>query len=212
MSFIETPSSKICYYSELIEMSNMEYELPDKVVTQSDMAALMYLSGTTGMSKGVITTHKNLIETSLMVTANQDRYGDPRNVFLCFVPMFHIFMLLVAMYSQLRRGNIVVSMGKFDLEKVLWAVEKYRVAHLCVVLPMMVELVKQSVVMKKYDLSSLKQVKSGAAPLGRDVMEECAKKMPHVEICQVEISNFSFILFIIIIFLKIIGSTTKVKC
>ena len=180
----------------------MEYELPDKVVTQSDMVALMYLSGMTGMSKGVITTHKNLIETSLMVTVNQDRYGDPRNVFLCFVPMFHIFMLLVAMYSQLRRGNIVVSMGKFDLEKVLWAVEKYRVAHLCVVLPMMVELVKQSVVMKKYDLSSLKQVKSGAAPLERDVMEECAKKMPHVEICQVEISNFSFILFIIIIIFK----------
>ena len=56
--------------------------------------------------------------------------------------------------------------------------------------------------MKKYDLSSLKQVKSGAAPLGRDVMEECAKKMPHVEICQVEISNFSFILFIIIIIFK----------
>ena len=36
----------------------------------------------------------------------------------------------------------------------------------------------------------------GAAPLGRDVMEECAKKIPYVEICQVEISDFSFILFI----------------
>ncbi|XP_075637191.1 putative CoA ligase CCL10 [Castanea sativa] len=184
MSFKETPSSKIWYYSELIEMSNVECELPDKAVTQSDMAALMYSSGTTGKSKGVITMHKNLIATSLMVTADQDRCGDPRNVFLCFVPMFHMFGLSVALYSQLRRGNTVVSMRKFDLEKVLWAVEKYRVTHLCVVPPVMIELVKQSAVLKKYDLSSLKQIRSGAAPLGRDVMEECAKKIPHAEICQ----------------------------
>ncbi|KAM3689263.1 hypothetical protein ACB098_09G033500 [Castanea mollissima] len=184
MSFKKTPSSKIWYYSELIEMSNVECELPDKAVTQSDMAALMYSSGTTGKSKGVITMHKNLIATSLMVTADQDRNGDPRNVFLCFVPMFHMFGLSVALYSQLRRGNTVVSMRKFDLEKVLWAVEKYRVTHLCVVPPVMIELVKQSAVLKKYDLSSLKQIRSGAAPLGRDVMEECAKKIPHAEICQ----------------------------
>ncbi|KAM3689253.1 hypothetical protein ACB098_09G033000 [Castanea mollissima] len=184
MSFKKTPSSKIWYYSELIELSNVECELPDKAVTQSDMAALMYSSGTTGKSKGVITMHKNLIATSLMVTADQDRCGDPRNVFLCFVPMFHMFGLSVALYSQLRRGNTVVSMRKFDLEKVLWAVEKYRVTHLCVVPPVMIELVKQSAVLKKYDLSSLKQIRSGAAPLGRDVMEECAKKIPHAEICQ----------------------------
>ena len=77
-------------------------------------------------------------------------------MFLCFVPMFHMFRLSVEMYLQLWRGKMVVSMGKFDLEKVLWAVEKYKVTHLCVVLPVMVELVKQSVVMKKYDLSLLK--------------------------------------------------------
>ena len=67
--------------------------------------------------------------------------------------------------------------------------------HLCVVPPVMIELVKQSAVLKKYDLSSLKQVRSGATPLGRDVMEECAKKIPHAEICQVEISDFSFIFY-----------------
>ncbi|XP_030925027.1 4-coumarate--CoA ligase-like 7 [Quercus lobata] len=184
LSSTETPSSKIWYYSELIEMSNVECDLPDKTVTQSDIAALMYSSGTTGTSKGVIVLHKNLIATSLMVTADQDSNGDPRNVFLCFVPMFHMFGLSVAMYSQLRRGNTVVSMGKFNLEKVFWAVEKYRVTHLSVVPPVMVELVKQSAVMKRYDLSSLKQVRSGAAPLGRDVVEECARNIPRADICQ----------------------------
>ena len=92
-------------------------------------------------------------------------------------------------------------MGKFNLEKVLWAVEKYRVTHLCVVPPVMVELVKQSAVMKRYDLSSLKQVRSGAAPLGRDVVEECARNIPRVDICQVIIYyNSLFFLFFVFIF------------
>ncbi|XP_050243175.1 probable CoA ligase CCL10 isoform X3 [Quercus robur] len=180
----KSTSSKIWHYSELIEMSSMECELPDKTVKQSDTAALMYSSGTTGTSKGVILTHRNFIAASLMVPADQDRYGDPRNVFLCFLPMFHIFGLSVVTYSQLRRGNTVVSMEKFELEKVLLAVEKYRVTHLFVVPPVMIALAKQSVVMKKYDLSSLRQVGSGAAPLGKDVMEECTKNLPHVDIVQ----------------------------
>uniref|UniRef100_A0A7N2M759 4-coumarate--CoA ligase n=1 Tax=Quercus lobata TaxID=97700 RepID=A0A7N2M759_QUELO len=154
-SFAETPSSKIWHYSELIELSNVECELPDKTVKQSDTAALLYSSGTTGTSKGVILTHRNFIAASLMVPADQDRYGDPRNVFLCFLPMFHIFGLSVV-----------------------------TVTHLFVVPPVMIALAKQSVVMKKYDLSSLRQVGSGAAPLGKDVMEECTKNLPHVDIVQ----------------------------
>ncbi|KAK4583157.1 hypothetical protein RGQ29_026088 [Quercus rubra] len=183
-SFAETPSSKIWHYSELIEMSSMECDLPDKTVKQSDTAALLYSSGTTGTSKGVILTHRNFIAASVMVPADQDRYGDPKNVFLCFLPMFHIFGLSVVTYSQLRRGNTVVSMEKFELEKTLLAVEKYRVSHLFIVPPVMIALAKQSVMMKKYDLSSLRQVGSGAAPLGKDVMEECTKNMPHVDIIQ----------------------------
>ena len=57
----------------------------------------------------------------------------------------------------------MVSMVKFELEKMLLAVEKY-------------------------DLSSLRQVGSGAAPLGKDVMEECTKNMPHVDIIQVTLN------------------------
>ena len=57
----------------------------------------------------------------------------------------------------------MVSMVKFELEKMLLAVEKY-------------------------DLSSLRQVGSGATPLGKDVMEECTKNMPHVDIIQVTLN------------------------
>lgn len=79
----------------------------------------------------------------------------------------------------------MVSMGKFEFEKALGAVEKYRVTNLFVVPPMIIALLKQSAV-KKYDLSSLKLIISGAAPLGADVMEKCSKNFPpHVEITQV---------------------------
>ncbi|XP_059463366.1 probable CoA ligase CCL10 isoform X1 [Corylus avellana] len=175
-------NSKIWYYSELIK-SNRVFDLSAKNVRQSDIAALLYSSGTTGTSKGVILKHKNFIATSLMVTADQDRHGEPRNVFLCFVPMFHVFGLSAITYSQLRRGNMVVSMGKFEFHKVLGAVEKYKVSYLYVVPPVMILLAKHSAV-KKYDLSSLKQIGSGAAPLGKDVMEEIERNFPQVSIIQ----------------------------
>ncbi|PON49057.1 4-coumarate-CoA ligase [Parasponia andersonii] len=176
--------SQIWHFSDLVENSDRFPELPeDSNVAQADVAALLYSSGTTGTNKGVVLTHKNFITTSLMVPSDQDRYGEPQNVCLCFLPMFHIFGLSVITYSQLRRGNSVVSMGKFEFENALRVVEKYRVTHMFVVPPVMIALAKQSVV-KKYDLSSLKMVLSGAAPLGKDVMEKCAENVNGAAIIQ----------------------------
>ncbi|KAJ7976916.1 4-coumarate-CoA ligase [Quillaja saponaria] len=177
-------SSRVWNYSDLIRNSGGSSDLPPSNVSQADVAALLYSSGTTGVSKGVILTHRNFISASLMVTADQDLYGQDKNVFLCFLPMFHVFGLCVIMYAQLRRGNTVVSMRKFELVKALEAVEKFRVTHLYVVPPVMIAIAKQSEVLKNYDLSSLKQLTSGAAPLGRDVMEDCAKILPQVKILQ----------------------------
>lgn len=152
---------------------------------QDEVAALLYSSGTTGTSKGAILTHRNFITTSLMVTSDQDQYKESQNVFLCFLPMFHVMGLSVILYSQLRRGNTVVLLKKFELETVLGCIEKYRVTHLYVAPPVMVAFAKRLSLVKKYDLSSLKQIGSGAAPLGKDVMEECAKIFPNAKIFQV---------------------------
>ncbi|KAJ6368339.1 hypothetical protein OIU78_000849 [Salix suchowensis] len=140
-------------------------------------------SGTTGVSKGVVLTHGNFIAASLMVTMDQVMAGEMHNVFLCFLPMFHVFGLAVVTYSQLQMGNAVVSMGKFEFEMVLKTIEKYRVTHMWVVPPVVLALAKQNLV-KKYDLSSLKNIGSGAAPLGKDLMKECAKNLPGTIIAQ----------------------------
>ncbi|KAJ8423314.1 hypothetical protein Cgig2_026130 [Carnegiea gigantea] len=174
-------SSKVFYLDDLV--NGFPVDLPVVPIKQSDTAALLYSSGTTGVSKGVVLTHRNFIAASLMASTDQDFEGEKHNVFLCLIPMFHVFGLSIVLYAQLQRGNAVVTMAKFDFEMMLKAIEKYKVTDLWIVPPIMLALAKHSSV-KKYDLSSLKQIGSGAAPLGKEIMEECAKNVPQAKVIQ----------------------------
>jgi 4-coumarate--CoA ligase len=119
------PASNVTLYSDLVAGADeTQYRRPP--TKQSDTAALLYSSGTTGDSKGVVLTHRNFIATSTMVTSDQDQRGEGPNVFLCFLPMFHIFGLSVITFAQLQRGNTVVVMSSFAMDTVMWAVERYR--------------------------------------------------------------------------------------
>ncbi|PRQ33431.1 putative AMP-dependent synthetase/ligase [Rosa chinensis] len=176
-------SSRIVGFHDLVQLSGPVSDFPSVNVKQTDTAALLYSSGTTGLSKGVILTHGNFIASSLMITQDQEVAGEMHHVFLCVLPMFHMFGLAVITYAQLRKGNAVISMSRFNLEKILMTVEKYKVTHLWVVPPIILALSKDSVV-KKYNLSSLKHIASGAAPLGKELMEECAKIIPQGVVIQ----------------------------
>ncbi|GAY59717.1 hypothetical protein CUMW_196650 [Citrus unshiu] len=127
------------------------------IVSPRDTAALLYSSGTTGVGKGVILTHKNFIASSLMTAMDQELAGALDYVTLCVLPMFH-----------------------FDLEMAPRAIEKYRVTHWWVVPPIILALAKNVSLVKKFDLSSLKGIGSGAAPLRKELVEECSKNLPTV--------------------------------
>ncbi|KAJ9559340.1 hypothetical protein OSB04_013954 [Centaurea solstitialis] len=171
---------------DLIEKSrNGSAPAPVPSVSQNDVAALLYSSGTTGLSKGVVLTHRALMATALMVTSDQEFYDKGRrSVFLCVVPLFHIMGLITVTYSQLQRGNTVVVMPRFALEKALEAMEKYGVTHLYTPPPVVVAMAKRAAVVRRYDTTSLREIVSGAAPLGKDVMDECSKVLPHAKILQ----------------------------
>lgn len=171
-------------YSDLIAKSRHKSVLPPSSVSQNDVAAILYSSGTTGLSKGVVLTHRSIIATALMVTADQEFYGEGRSVFLIVVPLFHIMGLITFTYSQLQRGNAMVVMVRFELEKALSAIERYKVTHLYTAPPVVVAMAKQPAVVRRYDTSSLKEIGSGAAPLGKDVMDECSKVLPQTKILQ----------------------------
>ncbi|RLN38922.1 hypothetical protein C2845_PM01G03370 [Panicum miliaceum] len=179
------PGASVTPYSDLIAgAQETEYRRPP--IKQSDTAALLYSSGTTGASKGVILTHRNFISAAPMVTADQDAHGEGPNVFLCFLPMFHIFGLSVITFAQMQRGNAVVamSMPRFDMDFVMAAVQRHRVTYLFCVPPVMIALAKIGRT-GKYDLSSLRFIGSGAAPLGKDVMEVVARNFPDAIIAQI---------------------------
>ncbi|KAK3148349.1 hypothetical protein QOZ80_3BG0293910 [Eleusine coracana subsp. coracana] len=171
-------------YSDLVAgVNETEYRRP---ATATSTAALLYSSGTTGTSKGVMLTHGNLAAATAMMTSDQDARGDGRNVFLCFMPMFHVFGLGLIALAQLRRGDAVVVMPRFGgVADVMSAVERFRVTYLYCAPPVMVALAKSGAALKEYDASSLKFIGSGAAPLGKDVMEAVAKNFPGAEIIQV---------------------------
>ncbi|KAL0421816.1 UNVERIFIED_CONTAM: 4-coumarate--CoA ligase-like 7 [Sesamum latifolium] len=184
-----TPSNSKWYNSsDFINKTSTNVLLSDSdfpPVQQDDLAAILYSSGTTGTSKGVVLSHKNFVATSMMVTSDQDQaYGEAKNVFLCFLPMFHISGLVAVLFAQLQRGNKVVVMPRYELEKMLRTIEKYKVSHFFAAPPVIVALAKNHEVVKKYDVSSLKEIGSGAAPLGKDVLEECAKVFPQTALYQ----------------------------
>ncbi|CAL9776383.1 unnamed protein product [Musa acuminata subsp. burmannicoides] len=176
------PASPVAYFSDLVA-NPVPAGFSPPPVYQSDVAALLYSSGTTGASKGVVLTHRNFICTARMATVDQDSRGDGPNTVICFLPMFHIFGLSVITYSQLWRGNSVVSVSRFDMDSILKAVEGHRVTQFFGVPPVMIALAKHGKV-TKYDLSSLRFVCSGAAPISKDVMEDVAKHLPHADIVQ----------------------------
>ncbi|KAE8727668.1 hypothetical protein F3Y22_tig00005406pilonHSYRG00080 [Hibiscus syriacus] len=77
---------------------------------------------------------------------DQEHSGDMYRVFLCALPMFHVFGLAVIAYGQLQKGNSLVSMSKFDFGMFLRNIDKYRATHLWVVPPIVLAMAKQPVV------------------------------------------------------------------
>ncbi|XP_075486103.1 putative CoA ligase CCL5 [Primulina tabacum] len=153
-------------------------------VSQDDTATLLYSSGTTGASKGVISSHRNLI-AMVQTVVNRFRLDEENSTFICTVPMFHIYGLVAFATGILASGSTVVILSKFELDEMLTAIQKYSATHLPLVPPILVALVNNyETIAKKYDLSSLHSVLSGGAPLSKEVIEGFVEKYPKVTILQ----------------------------
>ncbi|XP_055816973.1 probable CoA ligase CCL5 [Solanum dulcamara] len=167
---------------ELIENCD-PLELPKERPMLSDTAAILYSSGTTGVSKGVVLTHANfvaimkLLKYYVEVTSSQD------DVFLCFVPMFHVYGLAFFGLGLFCSGVTTVLMQKFDLQAMLEAIQTHKISHIPAVPPVILGLVKYNKG-TYYDLSSLRSVTSGAAPLSKEVADAFREKFPWVELKQ----------------------------
>jgi acyl-CoA synthetase (AMP-forming)/AMP-acid ligase II len=146
----------------------------DAGVDADDVAALPYSSGTTGLAKGVMLTHRNLVANIVQTISALEMRGD--DTLIAVLPFFHIYGMQVLMNCALRVGATVVTMPRFDLEQFLQLHKDYEVTRSFVAPPMIVALAKHPVV-DSYDLSSLVQVLSGAAPLSAELARETARRI-----------------------------------
>ncbi|XP_057820944.2 probable CoA ligase CCL5 [Cryptomeria japonica] len=156
---------------------------PNVPIKQDDTATLLYSSGTTGLSKGVISTHRNLISMVCVLISRFNLSTTSDNSFLCTVPMFHIYGLAAFACGLVASGSTIVVLSKFELGEMLGAIEKYRVTYLPLVPPILLALTKTEVA-RKYDLTSLHSVLCGGAPLSKESTEEFISKFPSITIMQ----------------------------
>ncbi len=145
-----------------------------------DVAALPYSSGTSGIPKGVMLTHRNLVANLTQMSVA--RATLETDVVVGVLPFFHIYGMIVIMGGTLLAGGTIVSLPRFELEPFLQVLTDHRVTIAFVVPPIILALAKHPVV-AKYDLSSLRWVSSGAAPLGQELSQACADRL-HVRVSQ----------------------------
>ena len=139
-----------------------------------DVVAIPYSSGTTGLPKGVMLTHANLVANIVQTAGALGLHED--DVMLGVLPFFHIYGMTVIMNFALHVGATVVTMPRFDLEQCLQILEKYHVTFANVVPPIVLAFAKSPLV-DKYDLSRLRTIFSGAAPLKASLAEAASTRL-----------------------------------
>ncbi|OLY85115.1 4-coumarate-CoA ligase 1 [Smittium mucronatum] len=164
------------------------YIINDQFEAENKIAVLSYSSGTTGLSKGVMLTHKNIL-TSVIITSDfsyadgqYDRSVAPP-VFVSMLPFYHIYGLVANLFIGIVYSIGMVVLPKFDIHSFLKLIQDERVTFAHIVPPTIVSMINEPAT-GKYDLSSLRFAMTGAAPLGKEVLARFCQKFKNVSIIR----------------------------
>ncbi len=150
---------------------------PVSINPREDLIVLPYSSGTTGLPKGVMLTHYNIVANMCQVEGFEDLVlTTEKDTVIGVLPFYHIYGMVVIMNMTLATGATIVTMPRFELEEFLKLIQDYHVTRANLVPPILVALAKHPLV-DQYDLSSIEFLTSGAAPLGEDLINACAERL-----------------------------------
>lgn len=142
-----------------------------------DLSFLVYSSGTTGLPKGVMLTHRNIVSDLVIMSGAPGRwYSSANDKLLGVLPFFHIYGLTMLVHQTLQRGIEVVVMPAFDLETFLQAIQEHKITFIYVAPPIIVRLSRDKMV-DNYDLSSVRMITSGAAPLTKGLVDSVYSRL-----------------------------------
>ncbi|KAF7825019.1 4-coumarate--CoA ligase 2 [Senna tora] len=180
---VDDPPEKCLHFSVVSEAD--EREVPEVEIEAEDAVALPFSSGTTGLPKGVVLTHKSLTTSvgQQVDGENPNLYLKEEDVLLCVLPLFHIFSLNSVLLCALRAGSAVLLMHKFEIGALLELIQRHKVSVAMVVPPLVLALAKNPTV-AEFDLSSIRLVLSGAAPLGKELEEALKTRVPQAVLGQ----------------------------
>jgi len=143
---------------------------------ETDLCWLLYTSGTTGLPKGAMLSHRNLM-ASIMNAMAGGAEALPDEVPLFMFPQFHVAGYVMPMY-HLRKWPVVI-LGAFDPISLLKAIEQYKVTS-APIAPTMLAMLLENPAMKDYDLSSLRSFGYGASSMPLEVLKTAFRKLPNV--------------------------------
>ncbi|XP_050296214.1 uncharacterized protein LOC126736057 [Anthonomus grandis grandis] len=172
---IKQQNSDVFMYDDILQGVEEidESFAPPEIDIQETVATILCSSGTTGLPKGVMCTHDNMgafIDVGRSQLQHIALNDDPSDAMMGLTPFFHSFGFML-MFLNIIRGKKMVVIRRFQLKMFLDSIVKYNIKRLIVPPPVLLILLKNPLV-KQYDLSGLEEIRSGAAPLGKDLEKE----------------------------------------
>jgi long-chain acyl-CoA synthetase len=146
---------------------------PDVSVRPKDLALIQYTGGTTGRPKGTMLSHRNIVVNTIQARYWFYEDEEGKETLLLVMPLFHAYGM-IAMFEAIYMGTTIILIPRFEIERVLKMINKYKPTAFPGV-PTIWVAVNTYPKIEKYKISSIKHCLSAAAPLPKEVLEKFEK-------------------------------------